>query len=408
MAVVVARDVHEVSLMSPSLERVMRVFLIAVAVTTSLNMLATEPVSAQGQLEIFGFFQNTFSHTTRLKTQFEEDAERNSFSVQQQNLFFQRDLDRRWRAFVNYEFVNSFSTGRQWGSASLEEVWIRYRAGRRLSVKLGQSIPAFNNLNQIKTRTPLLPYIIRPLVYEASFSDNIAIEEYLPQRAFIQAYGSLPRDRLKLDYAVYVGNSPNINNMPDAGQTGVDTTDSFLVGGRLGLRYDDLKAGFSVTRDHLDSPGTLTLSTGETLSLKQLTRRRLGGDLSWLFGDWYLESEGIWVTYDDDSPEVSEDKQFFYATLGYRAGERLFLFASYWHADEDFTETVSFVNGGSSVERGETGIKVPNVGASYQLRDSVILKVHLAQVQITGVIPNLSLRQDGDFYHLSTAVSVVF
>jgi|TARA_B100000959_G_scaffold226971_1_gene241725 sensor histidine kinase regulating citrate/malate metabolism len=27
--------------------------------------------------------------------------------VQQQNLFLQKDIDRRWRAFVNYEFVNT-------------------------------------------------------------------------------------------------------------------------------------------------------------------------------------------------------------------------------------------------------------------------------------------------------------
>jgi hypothetical protein len=68
-------------------------------------------VSAQGQLEVFGFFQNTFSHTTRSSSQFEDEKEHNSFSR------------------------------------------------------------------------------------------NLAIEEYLPQCAFLQAYGSFPRDRLKLDYA---------------------------------------------------------------------------------------------------------------------------------------------------------------------------------------------------------------
>ena len=59
MAVVVARAVHEVDLMSLSSERVMCVLLIAFAVMMSLNMLAAEPVSAQAQLEGFGFFQNT-------------------------------------------------------------------------------------------------------------------------------------------------------------------------------------------------------------------------------------------------------------------------------------------------------------------------------------------------------------
>ncbi len=27
--------------------------------------------------------------------------------MQQQNLFLQKDIDRKWRAFVNYEFVNT-------------------------------------------------------------------------------------------------------------------------------------------------------------------------------------------------------------------------------------------------------------------------------------------------------------
>ena len=145
--------------------------------------------------------------------------------MQQQNLFIQRDIDRGWRAFLSYEFVNSFSSARRWGSASLEEAWLRYRAGPSLSLKLGQSIPVFNDFNETKNRTALLPYILRPLVYETSFAEFVAVEEYLPQRAFAQAYGHFTRGRLKLDYAVYVGNGPNLNDDPDVGQTGVDTTE---------------------------------------------------------------------------------------------------------------------------------------------------------------------------------------
>ena len=46
-------------MMSLLSERVMRILLIGFAVMMSLNMLAAEPVSAQAQLEGFGFFQNT-------------------------------------------------------------------------------------------------------------------------------------------------------------------------------------------------------------------------------------------------------------------------------------------------------------------------------------------------------------
>jgi hypothetical protein len=119
----------------------------------------------------------------------------------------------------------------------------------RFNLKLGLSIPTFNNLNEINNRTPLLPYVIRPLVYETSFNEFIPIEEFVPARAFVQAYGFFPFGESKLDYAVFVGNSPNINSDPERGQTGTDTTATILVGGRLGIRYRELNLGFSATRE---------------------------------------------------------------------------------------------------------------------------------------------------------------
>ncbi|MBT6149771.1 MAG: hypothetical protein HOH74_30310 [Gemmatimonadetes bacterium] len=376
------------------------------ALLTLIALSGSASAQPEG-VQVFGYFQSTFTHQTRLQTQFEKASEQNSFSVQQQNLFFQRDIDRHWRAFVNIEFVNSFSSARGWGSASLEEVWVRYRLGRRLNIKLGQSIPVFNNLNEIKTKTPLLPYIIRPLVYEASFSEFLAVEEYLPQQAFLQAYGYIPIERLKLDYAAYIGNGPNINDDGDGAQTGVDTTDSFLVGGRIGLRADALKIGFSAARDHAYGLIPADLIVAQPLINQQITRRRLGADFSWLWRDWSIEAEGIWVTYDDDLPDFSQDKRFVYATLGYQHTERLFLYASYWIVEEDFTRPVDLVGASTSV-LGEASTTTPNIGASYQLRDSIILKTHLANVQLAAEIPSLALGQDGDFYHLSVAVSVVF
>jgi len=116
-------------------------------------------------IKIFGYFQNSFQHWTT----FGERPRQNSFSLQQLNLFFQKDIGSDWTAFVNFEFLNNFSSGRQWGSTKLEEAWVKYRANMRFNLKLGLLIPIFNNLNEIKNRTPLLPYIIRPLAYETSF-----------------------------------------------------------------------------------------------------------------------------------------------------------------------------------------------------------------------------------------------
>jgi len=122
-------------------------------------------------IKIFGYFQNSFQQWTA----FEFRPKQNSFSLQQLNLFFQKDLGTNWTTFVNFEFLNNFSSGRQWGSANLEEAWVKYRADMRFNLKLGLLVPIFNNLHEIKNRTPLLPYIIRPLAYETSFSEFILI-----------------------------------------------------------------------------------------------------------------------------------------------------------------------------------------------------------------------------------------
>ena len=100
---------------------------------------------ADGDLQVFGFFQNAFIHQTEYTATppFNGESARNSFSVQQHNLFFRKDLDRNWRAFVNHKGFNSFSSSRRWGSLNLEEAWVRYCAN--------------SNLNEINNRTPCCP-----------------------------------------------------------------------------------------------------------------------------------------------------------------------------------------------------------------------------------------------------------
>ena len=163
--------------------------------------------SEETPIRIFGYFQNSLQHWTALDfetshPQFSAPERRpaqNSFNLQQLNLFFSKNLARHWRAFVNFEILNSFSSQRQWGAINMEEAWVRYKASDRLNLKLGLLIPVFNNLNEIKNRTPLLPYIIRPLVYETSFSEFFgAVEEGTPARAFAQASGVIPAGKAKL------------------------------------------------------------------------------------------------------------------------------------------------------------------------------------------------------------------
>lgn len=244
---------------------------------------------------------------------------------------------------------------------------------------------------------------MRPLVYETSFRDFIAVEEYLPQRAFVQAYGFVPAGDVKVDYALFLGNGPNINDNPEEGQTGVDTTDSFLVGGRLGIRVGEWKAGLSATRDHFNT-APFELEPGNAIDLQQLTRRRLGADLSFAWNEYSFEAEIIDVSYDDDRPDISEDKRFYYAALGYRASERLMLYGSYWVTREHGVELIEPDRAASVKQR----VIVPTIGISYQMRESLMLKAQYAPVDIEARIPSQDLEQEIEFDHLSAAVSVVF
>ena len=165
-------------------------------------LLLTCPAFSQEEnnsLKVFGYFQNSFGQITN-----DNNENYNSFNMQQLNILLQKDLLENWTAFINFQAVNNFSAERQWGSYSIEEAWLRYSFDNHLNIKLGLQIPVFNRLNEIKNRTPLLPYVIIPLVYEDSFSEDVDIESYIPKRAFVQIYGYAPFfEDFKLDYAFY-------------------------------------------------------------------------------------------------------------------------------------------------------------------------------------------------------------
>lgn len=354
----------------------------------------------EGPIKIFGYFQTTLSHqnTYNVKTI-------NSFAMQQMNMFFQKDLAPNWTALVNFQFINSFSSERFWGNFNLEEVWVRYRAGQRLNIKAGLQTPIFNNLNEINNRTPLLPYIIRPLAYETSFSETINVEEYVPNRTFIQLYGVVPVDELKLDYALHVGNSPNISSrILDKSRgsltSGIDTSISFSYGGRIGLRLYDMKAGFSYTYDRTNLfKGADTLLGLPKDTFSEMPRNRYGLDFSFHWNKFYFETEMIQVVYDDDIETFDKDKQFYYGTLGYNIFDNLFVFGSLWYIKED--HHYNFI----SLDDFDVKMRVYNAGLAYDFTDRIRLKVHLATVDIDAL--NNSSNSSDSFYY-ATAISVFF
>ena len=335
--------------------------------------------AGERDLRRFGYFQNNFFHS---QANFKDGrvVKQNSFSVQQLNVFLQRDLAPKWTALVNFETLNSYSSSRDWGAFNLEEAWVKYRFGHRLSLKLGLHIPPFNNFNEIKNRTPLMAYIVRPLVYETSFSELIPVEDFAPGRAFLQAYGYLPWKKAKVDYGLYLGNSPHINRDSNIGQTGVDLTDRFLIGGRVGLRYRDFKTGISATYEeiedleaffasaypHFFNAGELDeLFTALGGSFKDVPRWRWGADFSFERGKFSFESEVIKVGYDDNATTMKVDRCFAYATLGYHHSEALYAYLTYQTEEDEFTHFNEDFGGLSLVEND---IDVPGIGVSYRKR----------------------------------------
>ena len=69
-------------------------------------LLGLGAAEAAGQFTTIGYFQTSFQH----RTSFPDEPTQNAFSLQQRNLFFQTDVSQRWRAFVNFEVLNNFSS----------------------------------------------------------------------------------------------------------------------------------------------------------------------------------------------------------------------------------------------------------------------------------------------------------
>lgn len=351
------------------------------------SQLGAQPVGAE--LKVFGYFQTSFGREKAL----DRPVEVKSFSLQQLNLFLQKDLARNWRTFINFEFVNSYSSSRNWGAQNLEEAWVRYRRSEQFNLKLGLQVPAFNNLNEIKNKTPLLPYIIRPLAYESSFNEIIALEEFAPRQAFAQVYGFIPERTLKIDYAVFAGNSPNINDDPRRGQTGVDTTKFFLIGGRFGLRTDNFKIGVSATLEHRDFYQVAVLLKEDPSKFSKVPRLRLGGDFSIETRKWQWESEFISVTYDDDHPIADLDKKFYYGTLKHTWSERFKVYAGYWVTREN------------DLPLSDLDILALTAGAAYDVNETISAKAQYGRVRFESTTTSITTSR-ANYYYL--AISVVF
>jgi len=325
---------------------------------------------------VFGYFQNSLAYADSD----DPDPDNTYFLLQQLNVILQRDWSPDWTAFVNLEFVNTYSSSRMTGAFNLEEVWLRHRFSRQLSIKLGLQIPEFNRLNAIKTKTPLLPYIIRPLAYESSLADVVALDELVPSQAFVSLYGSIPCRAVKFDHAVYVGNSPNINTDRSQGQTGVDTSRTFLLGGRLGARSNDIQVGVSGTIDYVDflQPVRAFL-TDTTTDLREVPRYRLGADARFMAGRFVVEAEAIIVRYDESSPEIHLNKDFYYATVMANISDRCVAYIGFWYLEQEVVAVEERGIAFRGLEHGKYRLRIPTAGAAWTVTDGIVLKAQVGR-----------------------------
>jgi hypothetical protein len=345
-------------------------------------------------LKLYGFYQTSFmtDHQT-LNTPYapSQDLRINSFWMQQMNLFLTKDINDYFTTFVSLEFTNNYASQKNWGSFSIEEAWIRYSSSSLLNIKGGLFLPAFNNLNEIKDRTLLLPYILRPFAYETSLGSLVDLNAYVPQNANLEVYGSLLLQDLKLNYVVYVGNSEdeyaNDNTTPQ-GVAGLDTSKFKLVGGRIGVDYENLKMGISSTFDKTNQAA---------YKIGDVSRSRFGADLSYSIAGFKLETEYIKVkcylndgqkgtlnllhTYVSPAVPVNMDKEFYYAVLSYNITDELFIYGKYDNERDQANFLMS------------SGVKGYSGGGGYKAADDILLKFQYQDAEIdNGNIAKISYK----------------
>ncbi|NLD94515.1 MAG: hypothetical protein GX639_17800 [Fibrobacter sp.] len=216
-----------------------------------LLLFSSTNISAEG-VDIFGYAQITLTGNKDLAD--ESVSPTTTFSVQEFDLFFQKTLSPKITMLADIQFNGNYSTSKSWGSMALDELWIKFSPYRQLNIKVGKLLPTFNSFNEIKTKFPLFPYIVRPIVYETSFQESLALNRWAPEHAMMQIFGTQPINNAKLDYAIFGGNSEFLETEVKGSGTltlpGDDTTNFKLVGGRVGMRASGIKFGVSGTYDY--------------------------------------------------------------------------------------------------------------------------------------------------------------
>ena len=346
---------------------------------------------AQSPIDVYGYVQSSFYSFHNTYDPYpptgEQDYHFYNMGVNQLNLFFAKDLGNDFSGFINFEFLNNYSSDKGFGSFNLQEAYIKWDYRDFLKIKFGMLIPQFNSLFEIYNRTPLLPYIIRPKLYDATGGNLVDIFDILPQKALLQANGSIAVESVNIEYALFFGNPPNkfisspsndlLPGYVAYGQSGVDYA-SF--GGRLGIRTSNLRVGVSMSVDKDNRRDFVKNEDGELANLGDLNRFRFGSDLYVKVGNFELTAEYLivktnisseiqdslnyWNSLDPYFVGNSFDKKFYYSTLQYNFSDQFFLYTMYDYLN-DSVDPFYF---------GLDGYYGFHLGGGYYINDNILLK----------------------------------
>ncbi len=411
-----------------------------IALILALFLPVISNAQDSNDLYIFGFSQTLFNNKTIKSKAFpfpadnpingipfisEQEYRSNTFALHQVNLFFRKPINEKTTFFLNIEATGSYSSQLNSGNFQIPEGWVSYQHSEKLLIKAGLLVPRFNNLNEIKNRLPLLPYLIRPTIYEALFYGIVDEEDYLPQSAYLQISGSMPlTGNYFFDYSAHLGNSEaSYASKINPGEGDVDLkegatiykgeslTKKLAFGGRIGLKNVDetVKFGISGTRDHDDrnevSEGSITRFPGIVLpAFGDVTRYRLGADLSFTYSKFNFEAELIEIFHNHNqlrkTPQYRNanlNKTFYYVNLTYNFTDKIYAFAGY---NEFRDKSFSFILPQSP---DENGVKYFSSGGGWKILDSLVFKGQVSRVFL-GENPHV----DVSVLFLSVGVSVIF
>lgn len=337
-----------------------------------LSLAAGVPAAAQddySDLNIFGYLQAAY---IEIPASF-LGPRSTTFFLQQANIMGAKEFDSHFSAFLNLQFTNGFNSKLGWGNMNLEEGWAKYSYSHALNVKAGFLLPSFNSLLQVRNRTPLLPYILRPLVYEPLMTDRLNIDAFLPTHANLEVYGSVPvLPDVDVEYAAFVGNSETSYIISGQGAgfqvSGMDTSTAKLWGGRIGLSTHWIRGGVSMTTD---------MENQNTFGMGSMRRYRYGADLYVLVANVSFDGEVLFVR-----PSMSDRQKTVFAMVGMfnpmigKDLDRTFLYGTLlW----DISDAVYIYGSGSSLTVNDfkgmsEGVKEWTVGGGWRPLESIVVK----------------------------------